>query len=158
MRIRLDNGRPALRLRILDAMLARVAERSSPDAVRILGSGCDGSLARIILLTTLISTSTLAIALPHTHIATNSNSAALISNGLAELSALHESGKLLSTEHAEGLSLNFHSPVNSSGELSIAGFRVKILLLLSCLVQTESEAVSALMSNRKVGEDKITSF
>jgi hypothetical protein len=133
VRIGLDNRWPALRLWIGNAVLARVAERSSPDAVRILGSWSDGSLASITLLTTLITASTLAIALSHANVTTNSDSAALVSDSLAQLGTLHESGKLLRTEYAEGLGLDFHSPVDTRREVSVAGFPVKILLFLSRL-------------------------
>lgn len=124
--------------------------------MRIFGGGGNSSSASVFLFTTVVAVSRLGIALPHTDIATNSNTASLVGNGLAQLGALHQTGKLLGTVDTEGVGLDLHSPVDARGQVAILGVQVVILLLLGGFKQAESQAVSTLVSNGEIREDEIS--
>jgi hypothetical protein len=71
------------------------------------------------------------------------------------LSTLHQSRKLLS---AERFSLDFNSIVDSGWKIAIGRFQIIVSFLLGSLKQTEGQYVEALVADRKVGKDEITSF
>lgn len=145
-------------------VLARVAERSGSNTVGILGGRCNSPSAAIILLSSVVATITtvaatrLSVTLPHTNVPTNSDSATLIGNSLAKLSALHQSGKLLGAKHAEGFRLNLHSEVDARRQVAISRLEIEILLLLGRLKQAKGQTVTALVANRQVGEDEVSGF
>jgi hypothetical protein len=74
------------------------------------------------------------------------------------LSTLHQSRKLLSAVDAERFSLDFHSIVDSGWKIAIGRFQIIVSFLLGSLKQTEGQYVEALVADRKVGKDEITSF
>lgn len=148
-------------------MLTRVAKRSGSNTVGILSCGCNSPSAAVILLASVVATiaaaattttTRLSVTLPHTDVPANSDSATLISNRLAKLSALHQSRKLLGAKHAEGHSLDLHSEVNARRQIAISRLEIEILLLLGRLKQAEGQPVTALVANRQVGEDEVSSF
>lgn len=149
---------------IRSTVLARVAERSGSNTVGVLRCWCNSPSAAIILLSSVVSTiaavatTRLSIALPHTDVPANSDSASLVGNSLAELSTLHQSGKLLGAKHAEGFRLDLHSEVDTRRQIAISGLKIEILLFLGCLEQTKGQTISALVANRQVGEDEVSSF
>jgi hypothetical protein len=95
----------------------------------------------VVVIVVVIVASGLGVTLPHTNITTNSNSAALISNGLAKLCALHETGELFSAENHEGVSLDLHAEVNAWWKIAIGRLNVEVLLLLGGLEQAEGQAI-----------------
>jgi hypothetical protein len=95
----------------------------------------------VVVIVVVIVASGLGVTLPHTNITTNSNSAALISNGLAKLCALHETRELLSAENHEGVSLDLHAEVNAWWKIAIGRLNVEVLLLLGGLEQAEGQAI-----------------
>lgn len=139
-------------------MLARVTDGSGAQAVRIFsGSRRDGATPSILFFTSVIA-ATLAVALPHAHVTANTDSASLVGNSLAEGSAFHQSRELLGAEDVEGLCLDFHSPVNTWGEIGFCRLQVKVLGLLGRFEQAEGEAEVALVSDGEVGEDEVSSL
>lgn len=139
-------------------MLARVTDGSGPQAVRILGgSWRDGPTPSILFFTSVIAAA-LAVTLPHTYIAADTDSASLVGNGLAEGSALHQSREFLGTEDVEGLRLDFHSPVNTRGKIRIGGLQVKVLGLLGRLEQAKGETEVTLVSDGEIREDEVSSL
>lgn len=139
-------------------MLARVTDGSGPQAVRILGgSRRDGPTPSILFFASIIAAA-LAVTLPHTYIAADTDSASLVGNGLAERSALHQSREFLGAEDVEGLRLDFHSPVNTRGKIGIGGLQVKVLGLLGRFKQAEGEAEVTLVSDGEIGEDEVSSL
>lgn len=139
-------------------MLARVTDGSGPQAVRILGgSRRDGPTPSILFFASIIAAA-LAVTLPHTYIAADTDSASLVGNGLAERSALHQSREFLGAEDVERLRLDFHSPVNTRGKIGIGGLQVKVLGLLGRFKQAEGEAEVTLVSDGEIGEDEVSSL
>jgi hypothetical protein len=100
-------------------------------------------------------TTRLAFTLPHANIATDADTASLVSNLLAERCALHQTRELLGAVDIERCCLNLHPPVNTRGQIGIGRLEVEILLLLGRLEQAESKAILALVANRKIGEDEV---
>jgi hypothetical protein len=74
------------------------------------------------------------------------------------LSTLHQPRKLLSAIDTERIGLDFHSVVDSGWKIAIGRFQIKVSFLLGGLKQTEGQYVKALVANRKIGKDEITSF
>jgi hypothetical protein len=112
----------------------------------------------VVVVVVIVVASGLGVTLPHTNITTNSNSAALISNGLAKLCALHETGELFSAENHEGVSLDLHAEVNAWWKIAIGRLNVEVLLLLGGLEQAEGQTIQALMANGKIGENEVAGF
>lgn len=139
-------------------MLARVTDGSGSQAVRILGGSRRDGPTPSILFFASIEAAALAVTLPHAHIAADTDSASLVGNSLAEGSAFHQSRELLGAEDVEGLRLDFHSPVNTRGEIGIGRLQIKVLGLLSRFEQAEGEAEVALVSDREIGEDEVSSL
>jgi hypothetical protein len=100
-------------------VLARVADGSGSQVGILGGSWRHGSAARVLLLTASVKAAALAVALPHANVAADSNSAALVGNGLAERGTLHESRELLGAEDVERLRLDLHPPVHPRGKVGI---------------------------------------
>lgn len=126
--------------------------------MRILGgSRRDGPTPSILFFASIIA-ATLAVTLPHTHIAADTDSASLVGNSLAEGSAFHQSRELLGAEDVEGLRLNFHSPVNTRGEIGFCRLQIKVLGLLGRFEQAEGEAEVALVSDGEIGKDEVSSL
>ena len=108
--------------------------------------------------------------LPHAHITSNTDSAALISNEAAQLGALAEAGKLLCAEDLEGPG----SDIKTRGHiLKVQGrlwfsiilrawrgrkltVKVCIFCLFSAFEQTEAETIPAFITDGEVGEDEIS--
>jgi hypothetical protein len=117
------------------------------------------SVVAVAVVTSVVVTTTgLAITLPHTDITTNSNSAALVSDCLAELCALHETGELLGAVNRKGKSLDLHSEVDTRWKVAISRLNIEVLLLLGCLKQTKCQAIDTLVAHRKIGEDEVAGF
>lgn len=135
-------------------MLARAAVRTVSIVLGVVGCRCGSSAAVIIF--SAFKCARLAVSLPHSHVASDSYSATLVSDCLAELGALHEAGKLLGAKDVERLRLDFHPPVDARREIWVDGIHVEILLLFCRLEQAKRQAKVALMTNRQVGEDEIT--
>lgn len=138
-------------------MFTRVTGRSGPHGI-LSGSWRHGPATSILLLASVVAAAALAVALPHTNVTANANSASLVSNCLAERSTLHESGELLGTEDVEGLRLDLHSPVDSGGEVRLNGLHVEILGLLGRLVQAEGKTEVTFVADRQVGKDEVSSL
>lgn len=149
---------------IRSTVLTRVAERSGSNTVGVLSCRCNSPSAAIILLSSVVATITavattrLSVTLPHTDVPANSDSATLVGNSLAELSTLHQSGKLLGAIHAKGLRLDLHSEVDTRRQVAISGLKIEILLLLGRLKQAKGQTVSALVANGQIGEDEVSGF
>jgi hypothetical protein len=140
---------------------------NSPSATKIFLATLKGVISTIVssvivvvvaVVAVVVATTRLGVTLPHTNIATNSNSAALVSDCLAKLCALHETGEPLGAENCERLCLNFHSEVNARWKIAIGRLHVEILLFLCSLEQAKGQAVETLMAHRKIGEDEVAGF
>jgi hypothetical protein len=156
-------------------VFARVALRSVPDSMGVLGGRSNSPsttkvflatlksvictvISSVVVIVVVVATTRVAVTLPHTDITTNSNSAALVGDCLAELCALHETGELLGAVNYERLSLNLHSEVNARWEIAIGRLHVEILLFLGGLEEAEGQAIYTLMAHGKIGEDEVTGF
>lgn len=126
-------------------MLARAAVRTVSIVLGVVGCRC-GSSATIIIVSAF-KRARFAVSLPHSHVASDSYSATLVSDRLAELGALHEAGKLLGAEDVERLRLDFHPPVDARRGIRVDGIHVEILLLLCRLEQAKSQTKVALMAD-----------
>lgn len=156
-------------------MLARVTLGSISNSVGVFGCGSNSPSTTEVFLATLkpvvstvviivviivvvVVTSRLAVALPHTDVTANSNSAALIGDSLAKLCALHETGELLGAVDSEGVSLDLHSEVDTKWKIAIGRLDIEVLLLLGGLEQAKGQAIDALVADRKIGEDEVAGF
>jgi hypothetical protein len=138
--------------------------------MRILCNGCHSPSTTEVLFPALetiavgvsvaiaVASTRLGVTLPHTNIAANSNPAALVSNCLAELCALHKTGELLCAVDTEWFGPDVHSEVNTGGKIAINRLCVEILLLLGGLEQAEGQAVKALVADGEIGKDEVTGF
>ena len=100
---------------------------------------------------------TLALALPHANITSDADSASLVGNFFAQRCALHEPRELLGTENVKWCRLDLHAPINTRGHVAVSLFEVEILLLFGGFEQAEGQAILALVADRKIGENEVSS-
>ena len=122
---------------------------------------CHASCPRVTFVPIIVVVGpTLSFASSHTHITTDADSASLLSHGPAQNRALCESRKFLCAEDSEWCR---NDPVNKIEgairvKLPLRYFRIQVCFVLGVLVEVEFEAVLALVTDRKVGEDEVACF
>jgi hypothetical protein len=143
------------------ALLAGVTQRSRTKSgsvsVFVGWSNSTRCTGWIVVLAALIVVVVLVITLPHAHITTDANTAALVGDALAEGGALHESRELLRAKDLERICLNLHAPVETRRQVGLRHTKIRILVLLGLLEETEVQAVVSLMANGQVWKDEISS-
>lgn len=114
----------------------------------------------------VVITSALALSPSHSNIASDTYSTTLLSNSATENGRLGQTRELLCAIDNEHFRLHLHSPIkrclwSSASDSHLAvhrSFFVNIIKLLRLLVEIEAEAIFALVSDRQIREDEITSF
>lgn len=118
-------------------------------------------LVIVVVICPLVSTAS------HTHIPSNTNTAALLCNDAAEVGASGQSGELLRAIDRKWDRDHLQSEVQKllwCRQLAWNRWRHRlcpfsgVLRILGLLKQVEAQTVNTLMSHRKVGEDKVSSL
>jgi hypothetical protein len=142
-------------------ILAAAAHRASTTLRRHL-RGVRSAGPDVVVLALLIAG--LAIATTHADITPDTDSASLLGDDSAELSALIQARELLGAEDVEAARLDLHAEVERSGhqgDSGVRGFwRIGILvgLILGLLIQVEVQTVAALVTDGQIGEQEVASL
>jgi len=103
------------------------------------------------------------LASTHANFTSNANTTSLVSHGAAELGAGRKSREFLGTVDSERLRLDFQAMGDlcfslSSGGCSCLVQLVCVLWVLQLLVQAKAQSVLSLVTDRKIGEDEVSSL
>jgi hypothetical protein len=129
----------------------------------ILSLGCSGLTRTIvwsIIIVIIVIPLSIRTTTTHADITSNADTATLLGDDSAELSALRETRELFGGEDGEGSRLDLQTMRHMSGAMLLRVFSslgVHITTFLQLFVQRKAQPVLALMADRKIGKDEVAS-